>query len=76
MLDAGLNVIAASDDPGMFPTSLNQEYEILASLDVPRERLKQMALAGVDASWLPSGQKAALRGRFLSELESVPGTGA
>ncbi|MFT4215766.1 MAG: hypothetical protein QM619_01065 [Micropruina sp.] len=69
MLDAGLNVIAASDDPGMFPTTLAAEYGILADeLCVPYPRLRQMALAGVDASWLPPSEKKALRARFEREL--------
>ncbi|MFT3835030.1 MAG: hypothetical protein QM711_17210 [Micropruina sp.] len=69
MLDAGLNVIAASDDPAMFPTTLAAEYGILADdLAVPYPRLRQMALAGVDACWLPAPEKAALRDRFEREL--------
>ena len=69
MLDAGLNVIAASDDPGMFPTTLTAEYRILADdLGVPYERLRRMALAGVDASWLPDAERRALRVRFEREL--------
>ncbi len=69
MLDAGLNVIAASDDPGMFPTTLATEYGILADdLNVPYARLRQMALAGVDACWLPASEKADLRARFEREL--------
>ncbi len=69
MLDAGLNVIAASDDPGMFPTTLGAEYRILADdLGVPYARLRRMALAGVDACWLPASEKAELRARFEREL--------
>jgi adenosine deaminase len=72
MLDAGLNVIPASDDPGMFPTSLGAEYRILADdLAVPYDRLRAMALAGVEASWLPPAEKAALRDRFVAELDAV-----
>jgi adenosine deaminase len=75
MLDAGLNVIPASDDPGMFPTSLNEEYRILAEdLSVPRERLRAMALAGVDACWLPDAERAALRRTFEDELAATPPT--
>jgi adenosine deaminase len=76
MLDAGLNVIPASDDPGMFPTSLNEEYRILAEdLSVPRERLRAMALAGVDACWLPDAERATLRETFEDELAAAPATG-
>lgn len=69
MLEAGLNVIPASDDPGMFPTTLAAEYGILAEdLAVPDERLRAMALAGVEACWLPPAEKAALRARVTAEL--------
>ena len=72
MLEAGLNVIPASDDPGMFPTSLANEYRILSDqLAVPDERLRAMALAGVEACWLPKPEKDALRKRFESELASA-----
>ncbi|MGW4797523.1 hypothetical protein ACWEPC_34395 [Nonomuraea sp. NPDC004297] len=37
MIEAGLNVVPASDGPGMFPTSPAQEYRILSErLGVPR----------------------------------------
>ncbi|MBP8919606.1 MAG: hypothetical protein KBG85_07870 [Micropruina sp.] len=72
MLDAGLNVIAASDDPGMFPTTLAAEYRILAAdLDVPYPRLRRMSLAGVDACWLPEAEKTALRARFEREIAAL-----
>ncbi|MFG6202003.1 adenosine deaminase [Nonomuraea sp. JJY05] len=72
MLEAGLNVIPASDDPGMFPTSLANEYRILSEqLAVPDERLRAMALAGVEACWLPEPEKDALRRRFESELANL-----
>lgn len=75
MIEAGLNVIPASDDPGMFPTTLAAEYRILADeLHVPVERLTAMALAGVDASWLPDAQKADLRRRFVAEIAELQGT--
>ncbi|MFD5318986.1 adenosine deaminase [Streptomyces sp. NPDC127098] len=72
MLDAGLNVILASDDPGMFPTSLVGEYRIAAeTIGVPRSRLRQMALNSIDASWLPPTEKATARARFESELAAL-----
>ncbi|MDQ4112027.1 MAG: hypothetical protein M3306_13140 [Actinomycetota bacterium] len=72
MLDAGLNVIPASDDPGMFPTTLAEEYRILADdLGVTRERLRAMSLAAVDASWLPADRKAEVRTRFERELAEL-----
>lgn len=72
MIEAGLNVIPCSDDPGMFPNDLTNEYRILAEdLAVPRERLIAMALAGVDACWLPDTGKAALRTRLQQEIAAL-----
>lgn len=72
MLDAGLNLVPASDDPGMFPTTLANEYRILHDqVGVQLEQLKSMALAGVDACWLPEPDKAALRARFEREIEEL-----
>ncbi|MGW4729845.1 adenosine deaminase family protein [Streptomyces shenzhenensis] len=72
MNEAGLNVIPASDDPGMFPTTLAAEYRILADeLAVPRERLRAMALASVDACWLPPGRRTELRERFERDIAAL-----
>ncbi|WP_326719233.1 hypothetical protein OHT59_06695 [Streptomyces sp. NBC_00243] len=72
MIDAGLNVVLADDDPGLFPTTLTDEYRIAAEdLGLDRPKLRAMALAGVDACWLPDNEKAALRERFLTELTEL-----
>jgi adenosine deaminase len=72
MLDAGLNVIPASDDPGMFPTSLSAEYRIMAhDIGATAGQLRAMALAGVDASWLRPEKKARLRASFGDELDTL-----
>ncbi|KQR62495.1 hypothetical protein ASF89_13990 [Frigoribacterium sp. Leaf172] len=72
MLDAGLRVIPASDDPGMFPTTLAAEYRIVHErIGATAEQVRSMALAGVDASWLPPAEKAELRGRFESEIAAL-----
>ncbi|MEU0241410.1 hypothetical protein ABZ234_27310 [Nocardiopsis sp. NPDC006198] len=72
MLDAGLNVVPCSDDPGMFPTSLAAEYRIMSEeIGASADRLRAMALAGVEASWLPADRKAALRSRFEKELAAL-----
>ncbi|MFJ9557951.1 adenosine deaminase [Nocardiopsis sp. NPDC101807] len=72
MLDAGLNVVPCSDDPGMFPTSLAAEYRIMSEdIGASADRLRAMALAGVEASWLPADRKAALRTRFEEELAAL-----
>lgn len=72
MLEAGLNVIPASDDPGMFPTTLAEEYAILSEqLGVDRHKLRAMSLAGVEASWVPEPEKQAMRERFTAEFDAL-----
>lgn len=69
MLDAGLHVIPCSDDPGMFPNSLTNEYTILASeVGATHEQLRDMAVRAVDACWLPAQQKEALRQEVIAEI--------
>ncbi|WP_344274890.1 hypothetical protein [Streptomyces hebeiensis] len=76
MIDAGLNVVLADDDPGLFPTTLTDEYRIAADdLGLGRAKLRAMTLAGVDACWLPEGEKAALRDRFVAELDALDAEG-
>ncbi|MCU1407540.1 MAG: hypothetical protein JWQ43_3843 [Glaciihabitans sp.] len=72
MVDAGLNVILASDDPGMFPTTLANEYQIAVDdLGLDRAWLRKSALAGVDASWLPDAEKATLRTSMVAEMDAL-----
>jgi adenosine deaminase len=72
MLDAGLNVVLASDDPGMFPTTLAAEYEIASTaLGLDHAMLRAMSLAGVEASWLPEPEKMLLRERFVREFDGL-----
>lgn len=72
MIDAGYNVIPASDDPSMFPTTLLNEYLIQHDqIGTSAQRLAQMALAGVDACWLPDEEKRKLRSQFETEIEEL-----
>ncbi|MER2133400.1 MAG: hypothetical protein ABS910_01830 [Arthrobacter sp.] len=72
MVDAGLNVILASDDPGMFPTTLANEYRIAVDdLGLDRSWLRKSALAGVDACWLPDADKAALKASMTAEIDAL-----
>jgi adenosine deaminase len=76
MVDAGLNVILASDDPGMFPTTIAQEYRIAStSLGLDNSKLRAMSLAGVEASWLAEPEKMLLRERFIREFDILDQVG-
>jgi len=70
MLDAGMRVVPCSDDPGMFPTTLADEYRLASGpIGATHSQLRAMVLTGVDASWLPSSSKATLRASVERELD-------
>src|SRR4051812_2377855 len=61
MYDAGVNVTVNSDDPPMFGTTLNREYEIAADLLGLDERgIADLAKKAVAATFMPDADKAAL----------------
>jgi aminodeoxyfutalosine deaminase len=61
LYDAGVHVTINSDDPPMFGTDLNQEYEIAARLlDLDEAGLVEIAKNAVTASFLPDPDKRAL----------------
>jgi aminodeoxyfutalosine deaminase len=69
LVEAGLVVTINSDDPPMFGTTLNQEYAVAAGLlDLDRAGVAGLALAGVDASFLPAPDKARLRAEIDAYL--------
>jgi aminodeoxyfutalosine deaminase len=66
MVEAGVRVTVNSDDPPMFGTTLNQEYEIAARLlDLDEAGIADLAREAVRASFLPEQGKADL----LDEIE-------
>ena len=59
--DAGVTVTVNSDDPSMFGTTLNQEYEIAARLlDLDHAGVAELARAAVRASFAPDDLKVAM----------------
>ncbi|WP_307833309.1 adenosine deaminase [Pimelobacter simplex] len=66
-VEAAVVVTINSDDPPMFGTTLNREYEIAADLlGLDESGLVDLALAGVDASFAPADVKARLRAEIGS----------
>ena len=60
--DAGVLITVNSDDPPMFSTTLNREYEIAASLlGLDEQGLRELATAAVDASFADEGFKDGLK---------------
>lgn len=73
--DAGVVVTINSDDPPMFNTTLNREYEIAAELlDLDEAGVADLALAAVDASFAPDRIKRDL-GRAIADRASGAATG-
>lgn len=65
LVAAGVTVSINSDDPPMFATTLNREYEVAATLlDLDAAGVTDLAKAAVDASFLPDHAKATLRGEI------------
>ncbi|WP_224278860.1 adenosine deaminase [Nocardioides lacusdianchii] len=66
-VDAGVTVTINSDDPPMFATTLNNDYEVAAGLlDLDERGVADLARAAVDASFAPAEVKA----RIAAEIEA------
>ena len=69
--DAGVRVTINSDDPPMFGTTLNREYEIAAGmLDLDARGVADLALEAVDASFAPDQVRAQLRAEIEAYVAS------
>lgn len=67
--DQGLMITLNSDDPAMFGTTLNREYELVQSeYAFTDEHLRELARNSFEASFLPAEKKV----EFLNLLDSVP----
>ena len=70
LVGAGVTVTINSDDPPMFGTTLNREYEIAAELlGLDEGGLKALARGAVHASFAPEATKQ----RILGEIEAFTG---
>jgi aminodeoxyfutalosine deaminase len=66
-VEAGVTVTINSDDPPMFATSLNNDYEVAAGLlDLDERGVADLARAAVDASFAPED----VRARIAAEIEA------
>jgi len=70
--DAGLWVTVNSDDPPMFGTDLNREYEVLIDhFAFGADELEQVSLNGLRASLLPPADKARLEAEFRDRFAQL-----
>jgi adenosine deaminase/aminodeoxyfutalosine deaminase len=66
--DHGLMITLNSDDPAIFASSLNQEYELAQTeFAFTDEHLRELARNSFEASFLPADKKIA----FLDLLDST-----
>ena len=66
-VEAGVTVTINSDDPPMYSTTLNNDYEVAAGLlDLDERGVADLALAAVESSFAPADVKA----RVASEIEA------
>ena len=72
-VEAGITVTINSDDPPMFSTSLNREYEIAADLlGLDHEGVADLARAAVTASYAPDDVKTRLLGEVADHVAANP----
>src|SRR6266853_1514373 len=64
--DEGLMITLSTDDPAMFQTSLNKEYEIAQKeFSFSEEHLRELARNSIEASFLPVEKKL----RFMQQID-------
>lgn len=72
MVEEGLRIVLGADDPTMFPTTLTQEFRTPSTeLGFGVDRLIEICLNGVDASWMDDGEKARRRREFEAEIRTL-----
>jgi adenosine deaminase len=76
MRQSGLLATLNTDDPAMTDLDLGKEYRSVASaLQMPWSEMCDVALDGVEASWLDEGEKRSLRASFEREIASITAPG-
>ena len=67
--DAGLMVTINSDDPAMFLSDLESEYQLAQNeFGFSDEHLRELAANSIEASFLPAEQKVAMLHRIEKEI--------
>jgi aminodeoxyfutalosine deaminase len=70
--EAGLTVTIGSDDPPMFGTDLNREYQILVEhFNFSKIELEQVSLNAIRASFLSQAEKQKLEQEFQAEFAQL-----
>jgi adenosine deaminase len=70
--ERGLIISVNTDDPIMFGTTLDKEYELLVQeCGFTRQEICQLILLGIESSWLPEERKKSLAASFEKESSWV-----
>jgi adenosine deaminase len=74
MFDAGLNISLGTDDPTIFGTTMGHSWRtVFSDLGWGVAEARRLSLAGLDGSWLPEPEKAAMRAEFTATLDALEG---
>lgn len=72
LLKRGVHVTLSTDDPGLFQTSLTEEYcKAVGAAGLSLEDLHRIVLQGVHSSFLPREEKMKLMQQFQGELHRL-----
>ena len=72
MVEGGLTVMLNTDDPGLFRTTLNQEYTLVMShMDFSRETMRELTLNGLKGSWLDETTKRDWTKQWRGEIDAL-----
>jgi adenosine deaminase len=73
MIDSGLRVCLASDDPTMFPTTLLAEYfQAKENLGLSLDAITALAVQAVEAAWMEESVKDSWRARLAAYSARSP----
>ncbi len=64
LFDAGVRCTVNSDDPAMFETDINREYQLLEEQGFTAEELRRLNACTLDATFLSDADKRALRDQW------------
>ena len=72
MVEEGLRVTLNSDDPTMFGTDIGREFVVACTaMQFSPDKAAELALNGVEGSWLDEGERRSLRHTFEREIADL-----
>ena len=72
LFQRGVPVSLNTDDPGLFQTSLSEEFQkAVQFFELTQEEVHRIVLQGIRSSFLPHGEKMAFMKRFLEVIRQL-----